>query len=54
MPRKWSKAVPEGNGLVPHEEVGSDQPTMADLFKELFDKPDRKLDALTEKMRATR
>ena len=58
MPRKWSSAVPEGNGSVPHhDEVGPDQPTMADLYRmieELFDRSVRKLDELTEKIRATR
>ena len=33
MPRKWSKAVPEGNGLVPHhDELGYREPMMADLY----------------------
>ena len=32
MPRKQGKAVPEGNGPVPHyNEFGPDQPRMADL-----------------------
>ena len=57
MPRKWSKAVPEGNGPVPHhDEVGPDQPTMADLYRmieEIFDKSGRKLDKLEEKTRET-
>ena len=58
MPRTWSKAVPEGNGLVSQqEEFGSDQSTLADIYRmveELFDKSDRKMDQLTEKMRGTR
>ena len=34
MPRKKSKVVPESNGLTPRqEEVGSDQPTLADLYR---------------------
>ena len=45
MPRKESKAVPEGNGPVPQqEEFGSGEPTMADvyrMFKERFDRSDR-------------
>ena len=33
MPRKQGKAVPEGNGLVPHhDEFGPDQPAMADMY----------------------
>ena len=50
MPRKRSKAVPEGSGPVPHhDEFGSDQPTMADLYRmieERFDKSDRNLDKM--------
>ena len=42
MPRKESEAVPEGNGPVPkQEELGSDQPTLADiyqLFEERFER----------------
>ena len=45
MPRKESKAGPEGNGPVPQqEEFGSGEPTMADvyrMFKERFDRSDR-------------
>ena len=56
MPRNWSEAVPEGNDPVPHqEEFGSDQPTPADVYRmieELFDKPDRKLDELTENLKS--
>ena len=57
MPRKWSKAAPEGNSHVPHDEVGPDQPTMVDLYQmieELFHKSDRELDELAEEMRGTR
>ena len=33
MPRKEGEAVREGNGPVPqHEEFGSDQPTLADVY----------------------
>ena len=36
MPRKKNKVVPESNGPIPRqEEVGSDQPTLADLFRVL-------------------
>ena len=59
MPRNWSKAVPEGNNPISHqEELEFDQPTpLAGLYRmteELFDKPDRELDELTDKMRATK
>ena len=59
MPRKRSKAVPKGNCSVPQqEELESDQPTLADvyrLFKEIFDKMDMKLNGeLAEKIRPTR
>ena len=57
MPRKWSKAVPEDSGPGPRDKVGFDQITMTCLYRmieELFDKSDRKLDELTEKMRVTR
>ena len=47
MPRKESKAVPEGNGPVPQqEELGSGQPTLVyacRMVEQLFDKPDRYL-----------
>ena len=34
MLRKQSKAVPEGNVPVPHQdEFGADQPTTADLYR---------------------
>ena len=55
MPRNWSKAVPEGNGAVPQqEELASDQPTLADVYRmieELVDKSDRKMDELADEMR---
>ena len=42
MSRNWSKAIPEGIGLVPQqEEFVSDQPALADvyrLFEESFDR----------------
>ena len=55
IPRKWSKAVPEGNGLVPQQdEFGLEQPTLAEFYRmieEGFDRSDRKLDELIEKTR---
>ena len=34
MPQNWSKVVPEGNWPVPRqEEFGSDQPTLADVYR---------------------
>ena len=61
MPRNWSKAVPEGNGLVPQPDFGPDRPTLVDiyrLFKERFDRQLNRMkshfDELTEKMRETR
>ena len=55
MPRKERKAVPAGNGPVLEQETcGSDQPTLADVYRmieELFVKSDKKLAELTEKMR---
>ena len=57
MPRHRSDAVPEGNDPVPQqEEIGSNQPTLADVYRlteELFDKSDRKMDELAEDMRVT-
>ena len=57
MPRNWSDAVLDGTGPVPQqEEFGSDQPTLANVYRligELFDKPDRRLDELKENLRAT-
>ena len=50
MPQKESKAVPEGNGPVPQqEELGSGQPTLANVYRmmeERFDKLDRYLDSM--------
>ena len=50
MPRKESKAVPEGNGPVSQqEEIGPGQPTLADvyrMFKERFDQSDRYWDSM--------
>ena len=58
MPRNWSKAVLEGNVLITHQDdFGTREPAMADFYrmtKELCDKPGRKLDELTEKMKATK
>ena len=62
MPRKWSKAVPEGNGPVPHQdEFGPNQPTLADvnrLFKERLDRQLKLMkshfDVLDELMEKTR
>ena len=62
MPQTISKAVPEGNGSVPQqEEFGSDQPTLANvyrLFEERFDRQLKvmkshfdKLDELADEMR---
>ena len=50
MPRKWSKAVSEGSGPFPHQDLfGPDQPTMVDLHRiieERFDKSGRYLDRM--------
>ena len=58
MPRNWNKAVPEGNGPIPHQdEFGSHEPTMADFYrmiKEPYDESDMKLDKLAEKMRESK
>ena len=59
MLRKASKAVPEGNGLVPQKgELGSGQLTLGDVYRlcvERFDRMDdrwnKKLDEITDKMR---
>ena len=52
MLRKKSKAVSKGNGPVPQQkEFGSGGPTLADvyqLFKERFDRWNRKLDEMAE------
>ena len=54
MPRKESKAVPEGNGpILQQEEFVSGQPTLEDVYrimKEAFDRRDRKLDEISDKM----
>ena len=54
MPRKASEAVPEGDGPVPQkEELESGQPTMEDVYrmmKEAFDRWDKKLDEISDKM----
>ena len=57
MPRKESKAIPEGNGPVPQqEEVGSGQPMLADVYrmvKEVFDEMwDRKTHDINEDLRS--
>ena len=54
MLRKASEAVPEGNDpILQQEEFGSGQPTMEDVYrmmKEAFDRWDRKLDEIPDKM----
>ena len=54
MLRKESEAVPEGNGpILQQEELCSGQPTMEDVYrimKEVFDRWDRKLDEISDKM----
>ena len=54
MPRKESEAVPESNGpIIQQEEFGSGQPTMEDVYRvmeEAFDRWDRKLDEISNKM----
>ena len=54
MPRKESKAVPEGNGpILQQEELGSGQPTLEGVYrimKEAFDRWDRKLDDISDNM----
>ena len=56
-PRNRSKAVPEGNGPFPHhDEFGSGEPTMAEVYRmleELFDRSDKQLDELKRKMGET-
>ena len=43
MPRKESEAVPEGNGSVPQqEEFGSNQPTLADVYRTIEMRAERK------------
>ena len=50
MPRNWSKAVPEGNGPVPHQtKFGSAQSTIANLYqliKELSNRSDSNFDRM--------
>ena len=68
MSRNWSKAVHEGNGPVPQQEkFGSDQPTLADVYrlfeesfnrrlkimKYRFDQQDKKLDQYMGEIRTT-
>ena len=57
MPRNRSKAVPKDNDPFPHhDEFGSSEPTMAELYRMLegrFDRLDKQLDELIGKMRAT-
>ena len=54
MLRKASEAVPEGNDPVPQkEELGSDQPTLADIYRlcvERFDRMDSYSDRWNEKL----
>ena len=54
MRRKESEAVPEGNGpILQQEEFGSGQPTMENVYqmmKEAFDRWDKKLDQISDKM----
>ena len=51
MPRKKSKAVPEGNGPDPqNDEVGCGEPTMADLYqmiKNNLDRMDKNFDRMS-------
>ena len=55
MPRKESEAVRESKGpILQQEEFGSGQPTMEDAYrmmKEAFDRWDRKLDKISDKMK---
>ena len=57
MPRNRSKAVPEGKSPFPHhDEFGSGEPTMTELYRmleERFDRSDKQLHELIGKMRAT-
>ena len=61
MPRKWSKAVPEGNGPVPHlDDLGSRRPMMADLYRMFGERFNRRgehlemVSELTGMLRATK
>ena len=57
MPRNRSKAVPKGNSPAPQQdEFGSNQLTLADvyrLFEERFDRQLKIMDELVEEMRGT-
>ena len=52
MPRKQGKAISESNGPVPyHDEFGSREPMMADLyrmFEKQFDRTDKNLERMSE------
>ena len=62
MPRNWSKAVPEGNDFVPHQdEYEPDQSMLANVYRLFEERLGRQLnqmksyfDEFTEKMRETR
>ena len=48
MPRKESEAVPKGNGPASQqEEFGSDQPTLAAVYRKIEEVWGRKMDVLT-------
>ena len=47
MPRKESEAVPEDNGPVPQQEFGSGQPTLVDVYRNIEEVWDRKMDEIT-------
>ena len=52
MPRTETKAVPEGNGPIPHDDYGSGEPIMAELyrvFKEGFYRMNKHFDIMTNK-----
>ena len=55
MPWKGSEAVPQGNGpVLQQEEFGSNQPTLADIYrmvKEPFNQSNRKLNELSENLK---
>ena len=68
MPRNWTKAVPVDNDpVLQHEKIGSDQPTLADIYrcfeesfnrqlkimKSRFDHQEKKLNEFMEGTRAT-
>ena len=51
MPRKESEPVPVGNGPVPQQELGPDQPTLEKVYrmiKEVFEEWDRRIDTMRE------